>query len=183
VSTEFEKASDIAEYLLRRTGVALMSGDFDAFAPCFILPQHLETIEGAVFVTDRETLHQIFRAVRANYRERGVTRVVRHCLEAKFKSKNLVESCTRRASIGARNCYSPPTRPIRGWNAGMVRTGALPTAFMQSPRPKPSATPCCRWRRRRERQLRIRTRGAACTGRVTLRYRLRAVPALIPLPI
>jgi len=108
VSTEFEKASDIAEYLLRRTGVALMSGDFDAFAPCFILPQHLETIEGRRFVTDRETLHQIFRAVRANYRERGVTRVVRHCLEAKFKSKNLVESLHEARIYRGEELLQPP---------------------------------------------------------------------------
>ncbi|MFC6760525.1 hypothetical protein ACFQFQ_15115 [Sulfitobacter porphyrae] len=144
MSTEFEKASDIAEYLLRRTGVALMCGDFDAFAPCFILPQHLETIEGRRFVTDRETLHQIFRAVRANYRERGVTRVVRHCVEAKFKSKNLVESLHEARIYRGEELLQPPIRPIRGWNAGMARTGALPTVFMQSPRPKPSATPCCR---------------------------------------
>ncbi|QFT59139.1 hypothetical protein FIU94_09910 [Sulfitobacter sp. THAF37] len=89
---EFENAIDVSEYLLQRSGPALMRGDFDTFASCFILPQNIETFEGRCFVNDRETLHKIFCAVRENYRQRGVTQVVRHCLEAEFKSKNRVEA-------------------------------------------------------------------------------------------
>lgn len=108
MSTEFEKASDVAEYLLRRTGVALMGGDFDAFAPCFILPQHIETIEGRRFVTDRETLYQIFSAVRANYRERGVTRVDRYCMQADFKSENRIESLHEARVYRGEELLQPP---------------------------------------------------------------------------
>ncbi|APE44179.1 hypothetical protein BOO69_12805 [Sulfitobacter alexandrii] len=107
---EFEKASDVSEYLLNRTGVALMQGDFESFAPCFILPQHIETFEGRCYVTDRETLHQIFRAVRENYRQRGVTRVVRHCVQAEFKSKNRVEALHEARVYRGDDLLQPPYR-------------------------------------------------------------------------
>ena len=89
---EFPTAKDVSEYLLRRSGDALFSGDFNAFAACFALPQKMETFDGRKLVETEEDLRSIFDGVRAYYRSLGVTILERRCIAARFATADRVEA-------------------------------------------------------------------------------------------
>lgn len=82
--TDFNSAREIAEYLLNRSGRALMSGDFPLFASCFALPQTMETFEGRRLISTRDDLLSVFEGVRAHLAREGVTEMARHCVAAAF---------------------------------------------------------------------------------------------------
>ena len=81
----FTTAREVSEFLLERTGTALLQDNFDAFLSCVFLPQKIETFAGQRLITSPDELRQVFRAVRAYHRKNGVTDIVRHCVEAAFK--------------------------------------------------------------------------------------------------
>ncbi|MEL7462604.1 MAG: hypothetical protein AAFN79_00955 [Pseudomonadota bacterium] len=82
----------VSEELLERTGDAIASGDGDAFAACFLLPQTIETPEGAAKLETKRDLLSIFENVRRYMRERNVTLMERHCVGATWLSKDIVEA-------------------------------------------------------------------------------------------
>ncbi len=83
-------AHDIVEDLLQRTGFGLQSGGFEGFADCFVLPYVIETFKGRSKITDRAELRDRFNAARRFYQSRGVTRLERRCVEATFKSADVI---------------------------------------------------------------------------------------------
>ena len=85
-------AQEIAEFLLERTGNALLQDNFDAFLACVSLPQKIETFAGQRLIASVEDLQQVFSAVRTYHRRTGVTDIVRHCVEAAFKDPTTVEA-------------------------------------------------------------------------------------------
>lgn len=86
----FTTAREVSEYLLERTGTALLRDNFEAFLSCVVLPQKIETFAGQRLITSPDELHQVFRAVRSYHRRTGVTDIVRHCVEAAFKDPHTV---------------------------------------------------------------------------------------------
>ncbi|MEL6792993.1 MAG: hypothetical protein AAFP78_06045 [Pseudomonadota bacterium] len=91
-TNEVDAAKAVSEELLRRTGAAILSGDGDAFAACFVLPQTIETPEGAAALRTKHDLLSIFENVRRYMRERNVTIMERHCVSATWLSKDLIEA-------------------------------------------------------------------------------------------
>jgi hypothetical protein len=92
MKNDFETARDVAEYLLERTGEAIMSGDFALFETYFCLPQTIETFEGSCLVTTRDELKVVFDAVRTYYEVKGVTQLSRRCVAADFKDAESIAS-------------------------------------------------------------------------------------------
>jgi hypothetical protein len=81
----------LAEQFLRRTGAALDSGDFDAFAACFALPQQMDTFAGRRLLETRDDLSAVFDAVRAHFARSGVTDLVRRCVHAAWIGPDEIE--------------------------------------------------------------------------------------------
>ncbi len=90
MADEFTSAKDVSEYLLDRTGTALMTGDFDLFAACFSLPQQMETFEGRRRIETRDELKTVFDGVRSYFRQRNVTQLARHCIEATYRDPDTI---------------------------------------------------------------------------------------------
>lgn len=85
-------AKAVSEDLLRRTGAAILSGDREGFADCFLLPQTIETPEGSAKLQTRCDVVSIFENVRRYLRERNVTMMERHCVSATWLADDLVEA-------------------------------------------------------------------------------------------
>lgn len=87
-----KESTQIAEALLRQTGDAIQSGEFDNFKDCFTLPQLVVTPLGQTEVTDTEGLRAIFDRVRWHYRGLGVTLMHREVLHSMFMDRNAILS-------------------------------------------------------------------------------------------
>ncbi len=85
-------ARHIAEALLALTGKAMMADDFVAFHRHQVLPQPIETFEGRKMVTTPAQMQVVFASVRAHQKRLGVTRLERHCAEAKFVGRENLEA-------------------------------------------------------------------------------------------
>lgn len=83
---------DVSEALLEKTGAALMSGDFETFQACFILPQEMETFEGLQRIETTAQLRKIYDAVRRYHARLAVTYMARNCLEAEYRDDDTVEA-------------------------------------------------------------------------------------------
>ncbi len=85
-------AKDISEMLLELTGGALLSGNFETFAACFHLPHTIETPDHKRVLETRTDLRAVFDSVTDDYRRKRITRLVRICEVATFKSETRVEA-------------------------------------------------------------------------------------------
>jgi hypothetical protein len=85
-------ARNVASILLERTGDALLTGDFELFHPCFLLPQEVQTFEGRRMIKNKEDLRQLFDGVRAFHRKSNITQLVRNCVEASFLDPDTISS-------------------------------------------------------------------------------------------
>jgi hypothetical protein len=85
-------ARDVSEYLLEKTGEAMLAGDMDAFAQNFLLPQDIDTFDGRLRVDTVEEVKEVARNVRAHFMSKGVTEMVRHCIDAHFRDEKTVEA-------------------------------------------------------------------------------------------
>ncbi|WP_299614939.1 hypothetical protein [uncultured Tateyamaria sp.] len=87
---ELSTPKDVSEYLLARTGEAMMRGDFTAFARCFSLPYEMETVDGRRRIETRSSLRLTFDAVHAHLVKQQVTLMARHCVSASFRGADEV---------------------------------------------------------------------------------------------
>ena len=85
-------AREISEMLLELTGEALLSGNFETFAVCFHLPHTIETPDYKRVLKTRNDLQAVFESVTDDYRRKRVTRLIRICEVAEFKSEQRVEA-------------------------------------------------------------------------------------------
>ncbi|WP_108829287.1 hypothetical protein [Ascidiaceihabitans donghaensis] len=85
-------AKVIAEGLLDRSGSALVSGDFDAFLPCFALPHELATFEGSRKLETPADVEAAFIGVRDHYEKTGVSEMIRTCVAAEFVTPEHIQS-------------------------------------------------------------------------------------------
>lgn len=88
-----EDAVAIAAELLEITGAALHSGDSDAFADCFHLPNTLATMDGLCLLETVEDVRNAFRKARAHYAEIGLARLDRRIVAALFDGADQVRNC------------------------------------------------------------------------------------------
>ena len=85
-------AREIAERLLKETGDAIMTADFDRFAECFECPQFMDTFEGRQEVETYDDLRFIFKSVQTNLLRLGVTEMVRECLAADYQNDGTIHT-------------------------------------------------------------------------------------------
>ena len=78
------RARRIAGDIMTRTRDALISGDYEAFGSCFLVPFTLFTDLGETEVTSHEQNEEIFQRVRWHYKALGVTRIERRLLASQF---------------------------------------------------------------------------------------------------
>lgn len=107
--TTHERAMAIAEELLKRTGDAYVSGDAEAFADCFLLPQEIDTLDGKRLITTRAEIIATFEAMREYFRVEGITIMDRRCVSAEFSNPDTIththESRLLRGDMQVREPY------------------------------------------------------------------------------
>ncbi len=86
----FKTAQEVSEYLLDKTGWAILRNDAEAILPYFLIPAEIETFEGRRLLKTRDDIRKVFNAVNAHYRTIGVTDMVRYCVEASFSDPKTV---------------------------------------------------------------------------------------------
>ena len=86
------EARRIAEDLLERTADALITGDFEAFHPCFVLPQIIDASPGQIELHTLADLRRTFDGVRNYHHRISVTDIVRRCISAEFVDPDTVMS-------------------------------------------------------------------------------------------
>ena len=118
----------IAESLLDRTGKAMDRGDFDEFADCFVYPREIETFTGKRLLANREDAREVFENVRLHYRSKGVTQVVRHCVDAAFEDEATIASTHETRLLRDNLLVQDPfvvlstlIRTARGWKIGSTK--------------------------------------------------------------
>ena len=87
-----QTAKEISEMLLELTGDALLSGNFETLAACFHLPHTIETPDHKRVLHSRRDLQTVFDSVTDDYRRKRITKLVRICEVAEFKSETRVEA-------------------------------------------------------------------------------------------
>lgn len=85
-------AMDVSEALLEVTGDALLSGDFDAFASVFHVPQTMVTMAGSIYMETVDDMRRAFDDMHSHFMAIGVTDIVRKCVSAEYKSPTRIES-------------------------------------------------------------------------------------------
>ena len=85
-------AEDIADDLLYRTGLALVNGQFTGSEDCFVLPQMIETTEGARVLREPGDVVQLFQRVRDFLEKSAVKDVVRTIGDAEYIAEDAIES-------------------------------------------------------------------------------------------
>lgn len=82
----------VAQDILDRTGLGLMTGAADLYLECYLLPLTISTYEGQSHVETRADLSSIFAATRAYLLRAGVTDLVRSCLDASFSGPDTIKA-------------------------------------------------------------------------------------------
>ena len=85
-----QTAKEVSEMLLELTGTALLSNNFSLFRQCFHLPHVIETPDGKKVLRTREDMEAVFDRVVEDYRRKRITRLVRICEVAEFKSDTCI---------------------------------------------------------------------------------------------
>ncbi len=109
--SDLKTSKDVSEYLLDRTGRALMTGDAALYSSCMALPQHVETFDGRVYCETAAHLERIFFAVVDHMHKTGVTDLVRHCVSSRFIDPDTVEA-THESRVLVGNNMIQPAFPV-----------------------------------------------------------------------
>ena len=78
--------------LLRQTGEALLSNNFELFAQCFHLPHTIETGDNKRVLNTLEDMRTVFNSVVDDYALKRVTDLVRITEVAEFRSDTRIEA-------------------------------------------------------------------------------------------
>ncbi|MGP6089528.1 hypothetical protein [Antarctobacter jejuensis] len=103
------KAFAVASGLLEATGATLRSGDFDAFARCFHLPNTLATIGGIRRLSNQQEMKQAFDEIRAHYDALDLGLLDRWIAAALFDGPDLIRSCHVTRFIDRGGAVTRPT--------------------------------------------------------------------------
>lgn len=85
-------ASDVSQALLDITGEALLSGDFDAFASVFHVPQYMATMAGQVYMETQDDMRRAFNEMHNHFKSVGATDLARKCISAEYKTPTRIEA-------------------------------------------------------------------------------------------
>lgn len=108
LNPETTTAKDVAEHLLETTGTALMSGEFELFLSCFLLPNEICTSDGCRMIRTAEDLRDMFDGVRQHFRVQNVTHLIRNCIGAEFIDPDTIRSThVSRLVSGTLYCQEP----------------------------------------------------------------------------
>ncbi len=86
------EVSGICEQLLKITGDALLSDDFDKFAACFQLPYFIATSDHKASIDTPEAFRELFDRTICDFRLKGVTDLVRVCESSEYRSETQIGS-------------------------------------------------------------------------------------------
>lgn len=131
-TTSDDPARAIHDDLLAQTGAALISGDFDLFSACFLLPQTVDTFDGRKLIETIEDMREVFSSVRSYHRKRNVTDIVRRSTEASFRDdETIVAVHTSRLLSGSQligealSAFSIIKRTSDGWKVASSQYAVL----------------------------------------------------------
>lgn len=103
-----QDAHRISNDLLVRSGLAIMEGDFDAFAHCFHLPHEIETFAGSNLIETRDGLREVFRLVRHRYVALSVTELARFIISAEYTDETTIKSAHESRLMNGKHLVQEP---------------------------------------------------------------------------
>ncbi|MEM6618231.1 MAG: hypothetical protein AAF631_02900 [Pseudomonadota bacterium] len=106
------EARDIASRLLDQTGRALVTGDFELFAPCFHLPQVLSSQLGERTLLRHEEVQEVFERVRWHYRGLQITKMQRRCMASMFVDHHTILSVHRTRLLRGADLVQKPFKAL-----------------------------------------------------------------------
>ena len=83
-------ATAICATIIENTGIAIVSGDYEAFARHFVLPFQLETLDELRICKEESEFRSIFDAVHNRLTKQRVTLMARNCIAAEFRGPNTI---------------------------------------------------------------------------------------------
>ncbi len=105
---DFETAEEVANYMLEVTEPIVLSGNGEAMAKRFKLPQFVASPSGAIMVETQEDLNSLMSGIARAYKNLGVTRLRRFVVWAEFENPNLVHSITVSVPMRRRKIAQKP---------------------------------------------------------------------------
>ena len=82
----------VSQYMLDRSGRAIMTADLPLYLSCFILPHRVQTFEGQRIVADAQDLTEIFDETQRSFARLRVTTLERCCTQAVFLAPDRVRA-------------------------------------------------------------------------------------------
>lgn len=104
-------AQQVSEYLLDKTGRALLTGDVDLFQSCMAFPNIMQTFDGQICCETPAHFRVIFGGVMRHFRSSGVTDMIRHCVAARYLDPVTVEA-THESRVLSGNTVVQPAYPV-----------------------------------------------------------------------
>lgn len=98
----------IAEDALFKTDAAIMTGSFDAFADCFLLPHAMEINGASHQIDSRAALEEMFQQFQKHLTLMRVTLLERHCISAEFVSETLISTTHETRLVCGRELVARP---------------------------------------------------------------------------
>jgi hypothetical protein len=92
MAQDFTQPQAVSQYLLDETGQAYVENDFDRFAACFLLPQHVATYDGTHELRTVEDLRVMFDRMLGFLEQKGATHLDRRCVLAEFQGPDVVRA-------------------------------------------------------------------------------------------
>ena len=125
----------VSQYMLDRTGRAIMTGDLALYLSCYVLPHRIQTFEGEKVVTDAAALTRIFHEVRGIHARHGVTALERTCTQAVFLGPDRVNAhYESRTLVGSQLLFRPfPALTELHFTQGDWRVGDCQYAIADAP--------------------------------------------------
>lgn len=131
-----EDPKAVSQYMLDKTGQALMTGNLSVYLSCYILPHRIQTFEGQREIGDIAALSQVFHEVRSDFARRGVTALERYCTQATSPAPDRVNAhYVSRPLVGSQLAYRPfPALTELHFVDGDWRVGNCQYAIADAPR-------------------------------------------------
>lgn len=98
-----EDARRIAQDFLDRQGDATIAGDVDATLEWCDIPCTLKSIQGSVVATTTAEMRAICQTFIDKLKMKGLTHMVRNCLEAEFRDENTIWATYHTRYVGQGN--------------------------------------------------------------------------------
>jgi len=92
MARDFTQPQAVSQYLLDETGQAYVENDFDRFAACFLLPQHVATYDGTRELRTLDDLRMMFDRMRSYLAQKVATHLDRRCIQAEFQGPDVVRA-------------------------------------------------------------------------------------------